>query len=647
VPDPASEGAAADAEGHLICVGTSATLGSDTAVSATQLVEYAGKIFGETFDTESVIGESVQTPAEFLAGAGVLYAGTPGPEAKDRLNPLHYGSPNEYLVAQRRLWFGDAIGAPDSLDWQLALAGLLRSHGFLRRLLASMTSTAMESTELVVRLRAVLPAYGELDVKPDAEYVELMLGSFLALVSAARIAGPSGPQPMIQVRYQFWMRELARMVSSVGPTPKWAFSPDLKAEELKHSLPVIHCRECGLTGWAGTVKDADDRLNPELDIFYRAFFDWKPEVRFLFPGEFAPDAQQELPEFLCPECLHFGHAERALECSWCGKEAEKMIRVWIPDTSEKKSGEHARLVGKHDCPSCQGKNSLTIVGSRAASLTAVLISQLWASPFNPEEKKLLAFSDNVQDASHRAGFFKARTFRFNLRTAIQKVVQNTPGALPLTDLPHLFLERWEKEYERPGRFVAAFLPPDMEWLEDFEELRRKGVLPAGSNLAELVRKRLDWEIWSEYTHNCRIGRSLEKTSSSTVQPRREAFEAAAAAVLVRLQNEIGGLREIGLDAVRRFLHGFLLNLKNRGGVWHPELLPYLQGGEYYLLSHTGGRDRYMPRFGKQSRLPEFLVVSGGKGRFLPLLSGSTSTLSWHTTWLRRAFGVFRSETFRR
>ena len=48
----------------------------------------------------------------------------------------------------------------------------------------------------------------------------------------------------------------------------------------------------------------------------------------------------------------------------------------------------------------------------------------------------------------------------------------------------------------------------------------------------------------------------------------------------------------------------------------------------------------MPRFGRQSRLPEFLVVSGGKGRFLPLLSGSTSTLSWHTTWLRRAFGVF-------
>ena len=58
----------------------------------------------------------------------------------------------------------------------------------------------------------------------------------------------------------------------------------------------------------------------------------------------------------------------------------------------------------------------------------MLISQLFASPFNPGDKKLLAFSDNVQDASHRAGFFEARTFRFNLRTAIQKVVQAADAA---------------------------------------------------------------------------------------------------------------------------------------------------------------------------------------------------------------------------
>ena len=235
---------------HLICVGTSATLGCDTAVSETQLVEYAGKIFGEAFDAESVIGESVQTPAEFLAGAGVLYAGTPGPEAKDRLNPLNYGSPNEYLVAQRRLWFGDAIGTPDSLDWQLALAGLLRSHGFLRRLLASMTSTAMESTELVVRLRAALPAYADLVGKPDAEYVELMLGSFLALVSAARIPGPGEPHaddpgavPVLDARTGadgLQRRPDAKMGVRAGPQGR-----GIKAQPAGDSLPGMRAHRLG------------------------------------------------------------------------------------------------------------------------------------------------------------------------------------------------------------------------------------------------------------------------------------------------------------------------------------------------------------------------------------------------------------------
>ena len=114
-----------------------------------------------------------------------------------------------------------------------------------------------------------------------------------------------------------------------------------------------------------------------------------------------------------------------------------MIRVWLPEYfgGGIERGRIPRLIGTHDCPSCEGHNALTIVGSRAASLTSVLISQLWASPFN-QDKKLLAFSDNVQDASHRAGFFKARTFRFNLRTAIQKVVQDLPDTAPnLTEVP--------------------------------------------------------------------------------------------------------------------------------------------------------------------------------------------------------------------
>jgi hypothetical protein len=46
----------------------------------------------------------------------------------------------------------------------------------------------------------------------------------------------------------------------------------------------------------------------------------------------------------------------------------------------------------HDCPYCGGHRTLTIVGSQAASLAAVMVGQLFSSGFN-QDKKLIAFSD--------------------------------------------------------------------------------------------------------------------------------------------------------------------------------------------------------------------------------------------------------------
>ena len=41
------------------------------------------------------------------------------------------------------------------------------------------------------------------------------------------------------------------MVSLVQTPPELKFADDLKTEQLKLSLPVIHCREYGTTGWGG------------------------------------------------------------------------------------------------------------------------------------------------------------------------------------------------------------------------------------------------------------------------------------------------------------------------------------------------------------------------------------------------------------
>jgi DEAD/DEAH box helicase domain-containing protein len=124
-----------------------------------------------------------------------------------------------------------------------------------------------------------------------------------------------------------------------------------------------------------------------------------------------------------------------------------------------------------------------------------------------------------------------------------------------------------------------------------------------------------------------------------VEPAPEIFEAAVKSVTLRLQNEIGGLRQVEPESVRAFLLGFLLNLKNRGGVWHDALEPYVRDlGNAYVLPRVGDRQLYMPRYSPWSRLPEFLMPwAVGKSRFLVLGSVGRGTPSWHQEWLRRCF----------
>ena len=277
------------------------------------------------------------------------------------------------------------------------------------------------------------------------------------------------------------------MVAAVRRGPALAYADDLKPDELKRSLPVIHCRECGNTGWGGTVRDADTRVNPDLQTFYNSYFANSPHVHFLYPySEDERKKQREIPQYVCTDCLNIQRMTDPSGCGHCGANFEQMLPVWIPDTNytvKKKDGTEKRL-GSHDCPSCGGHNSLTILGSRAASLTSVIIAQLFSSTFN-EDKKLLAFSDSVQDASHRSGFFAARTYTFNLRSAIQKTVRAAGGPVPFETLTSRFLDDWRKRL-KPEPFLATFLPPDMNWLEDYEALRTNGKLPEGSNLMSLL-----------------------------------------------------------------------------------------------------------------------------------------------------------------
>ena len=179
---------------------------------------------------------------------------------------------------------------------------------------------------------------------------------------------------------------------------------------------------------------------------------------------------------------------------------------------------------RHDnaCPACGERGELLLLGARTATLGSQVVETSWASVFN-DDKKPIAFSDSVQDAAHRAGFFGARTYLNNVRTALAHAIDelrvdssNSAPTLTWSRFPTLL----ERQLDQPGsilhmeaeRLVSEFLGPNMTCQHDR--------LPAGSRLPGKVRKRLLWQAVSEMTYFSQRGRTLERASARPRLPSR-------------------------------------------------------------------------------------------------------------------------------
>jgi len=139
------------------------------------------------------------------------------------------------------------------------------------------------------------------------------------------------------------------------------------------------------------------------------------------------------------------------------------------------------------CVECGSDRSLSILGSRAASLLSVAISRLYSTEYN-KDRKLLAFTDSVQDAAHRAGFFGGRTYRFNMRTAIQGALEHFGGKVAVKDLPERMLEFWGSRMEEP-KLVATMWPADLREYPEFVRFQESG--QSSVELKEILEKRLE------------------------------------------------------------------------------------------------------------------------------------------------------------
>lgn len=693
-------------------VGTSATLGSG-AESAERLLQFARDVFGGEFDQDAVIGEDLADPDEFLKenAIGEDRAGS-DEDARagktcdldegraDELDPNRYASQEEYLQAQALAWLGSEYRFERGNDWEERVRlgkALTRLHVF-RKLLEASNGTTLDVEGLTKALGNDVDVRrksddGQAPIVPlrtrSLAYRERVFESLFALVSYARREKGAAKHypPFLRVRVQLWLRETARLGASlpaldaanfdetaknapnaasasqaaeaiVDDSPKLRFLADVKEDEETRYLPLIHCRSCGRMAHLSFELHKSERLSCSVDEIYQRFFNNDPDVRYVY----VPDDKEEeedrrlFSDRLCPKCLTVSNSTEGENCPKCGS-LMRRVQIKRPNAGEKpKPGSREW----HKCPYCDA-DEIAIVGSRAASLAAAALAQLFGSKYN-DDKKLLAFSDSVQDASHRAGFFVGRSFRTTLRAALQQYVLSLPALPTLRRVYDGFADFWydrfytfesqevaelkkqaggadaalkknallyDVDFRAKTRFVVQFLTPDLQ-NKRYDRLRRvlaqedvgdDDFLALAREDAEksydAATKRVRYEILAEYARVSQIGRTLEKSRCSAAALAPEKLEAWKKELVVKLREDLGLRNEELPIQVGRFLASFVRELRLSGAVMLEEFDALLDGGNAFGIYK---KISYMPYFGRE-RAPRFVQLGNDSKEFDALAIG--------------------------
>lgn len=554
--------------GHLCPVGTSATLGDK---SAARLLDYATQVFGETFGPESLITEQRQDPNTFFARTHIGDYAVIQRQQREHLDPQNYTGFADYIAAQYALWFGEPL--PDSEltgteDWRHQLGERLKTHRFFYNLMKQLQGAPKAESTLLAELSGL-----HQELKPESAHDDfgmLVLNSMVALISVARDLTHSTASPFLQVRSQLWLRELKRLQATVHAEPELRFEADPRAaESLEILLPLVHCRACHYMAWGAVSDRQRSCFSPELESFYRHFFNGHQDTVLLYPdAERIPhEHAQTLTVTLCTQCLAYAPEDDPTALRHerhCQDPALISVVRLHPFTAEHRHSKKSK-----DCPLCQGQNTLSVVGSQASSLSSVGIAQLFGSPFNAD-KKLIAFSDSVQDASHRAGFFTARSYTFNLRTAVTRFLQNPEleAGLSLQEMYGAFSDYWLKTLGEVG-FITTFLPADMHWLHSYDALVKTGTLDDSGDLLDKTLRRLEWELYREFTFRSRVGRTLERSNLLTFAVPEARYEDLIKVLCLRLPEECPQLgQDLSAETLEQFIRGVLWHMKSRGAVYH-------------------------------------------------------------------------------
>ena len=590
---------------HMCFVGTSATMG--TKETARDVCRYAGQIFNTTFTPDSVIAEDRLKPSEFFDTHDVDDTVPTPAQANELIRLERELNPNDYLIQAAKAWLDTPTNTLiDSAKARIELADRLKRSRFLAALANLIADAPRQIDRALLDELAIRDArFNTLNDRQQRACVDALV----ALVSHSRTGSAEHSRPFLNVQIQLWAKEWARVVATIASLDGAVmYSPvmELDAEELKHRMPVLNCRDCGGTAWIGLAgKDGKIDMG-DPDQFYATYFNYRPdsELVTLQPcdTDFEPTRNGGGIEWYCNVCMQgqivarFDETER--ECPSCGTERIPMAVRSLELVSENR--KHYR------CPFCGSEQDLAMVGVRATTQISVMLSQLNGDAFNDDDKTIV-FSDSVQDASYRASWFNARTWRFALRSSdMDYIREERKDGATLADYLNNQNAYFKRRYPDEAKYIIRFIAPNMTWMREYEAVINGN--PAGPGRQQLVNwigNRLRLESLLEFGLRSRRGRTLEKSGCATIAFDQRKLETVSDIVAERCHNEAGMSEEAihGGDWLH-LVAAFLDLLRVNGAFFDVTYDQFLNNdGNKYLLSNKNVR--WMPGMYAEG-MPRFL-----------------------------------------
>lgn len=592
-------------EGQLCPAGTSATIGSGKD-SKVLLRKYASDVFGENFDSDSVIVEDRIEVKDIGNEAENDFV-----PSLDSLPLTRFGledTYDKYICRQRELWNLQNTGLAEGLA-QLRI---------VRDITEITYDTYISVTNLVAKLsdkNEKFRAIQESSYKGVDSPRLAILSSLLALIAAAK-KGTKPQFPFLYLQVQLWLRELSGFLRIMSNDVKFTWRKDVNKEDKRQlALPAYYCRECGDSGWIAYKTKKSNCLDKDPGKTASQFIANNENcwLLTLCKDENKPiDEYQGITEswWIDPSDLHVYDQQ--------DEENENRIHVYAMRKIEAgKQNKNPRFI--QSCPACCSDNSLAVIGTKVATMASVAISQIMSSDLDGEveaNRKILAFTNSVQDAAHQAGFFEARNYRFSFRNALQNCIRDLEkkGLLPVTlaELEVQFVKYWKEKLhfeENQEPYVYRFFPPDRLGDIDLDTDFRINGHKFKKNFIDQLDLRLGWEIASEFGFNARIGRTLEKSGASATyfveDQLRNVYK------LMKPWLDENRLERITRQHFVQFANGVLHRIRMRGAVDHPFLYRFREvKSKTYELSNLKGSPYFLSRhFSPRARFPKLVATS--------------------------------------